>query len=76
VTRLTPLLVLVSALSACASAPEVVKLKPPVDLLQDCPHPTVATATNGDLARGILAYREALTLCNNDKAALREWDKE
>lgn len=76
--RLTLLLMLVSAASGCASVPApTLKMLPPVELIQECPHPVVSTNTNGDLARGILAYRESLTLCNNDKAALREWsDKE
>lgn len=58
-------------LTGCATT--TVKVLPPVDLLAECPHPIVSTATNGDLAKAIPAYRKALTLCNNDKAALREW---
>ncbi len=50
--------------------------QPPASLLEDCPHPEVRFSTNGELAEGLLAYREALILCNNDKSALREWAKE
>lgn len=73
--RRTATFLAVLALTGCATAPQVMKMTPPVDLLQDCPHPAVLTGTNGDLARGILAYREALSLCNNDKAALRAWSE-
>lgn len=65
------------ALIVTGCATTTVKDLPPVDLLAECPHPVVSTVTNGDLAKAIPAYRKALTLCNNDKAALREWaDKE
>lgn len=65
------------ALSGCAAlAPTVLKLKPPVELMQDCPSPVYRIGTNGELAAGILAERNALALCNNDKAALREWSKD
>lgn len=60
-------------LAGCASAPTVTKMLPPVDLLQDCGPVIELHATNGDLAGTILDYRKALHLCNNDKAALREW---
>lgn len=59
------------ALTACAA-----QVKAPPPYLEDCPHPTVDTTTNGGLVRGILAYRAALRSCNDDKAALREWYKE
>ena len=61
-------------LAGCVTAqPVVVKLLPPTDLLQDCLPPTYTVATNGDLATGILLERNALALCNIDKAALRAW---
>jgi hypothetical protein len=59
------------ALTACAAQ---VRTLPPY--LEDCLHPVVDTSTNGGLARGLLAYRRALRVCNDDKAALREWHKE
>lgn len=62
------------ALSGCfATVPEVIKLKPPVDLLQDCEHPAYGVRTNADIANGLLAYQDALDKCNIDKAALRAW---
>ena len=62
------------ALSGCAAlSPTVLKLMPPAELLQACPSPEYPVGTNGQLAAGILAERNALALCNNDKAALREW---
>lgn len=77
---LIKLLALVSAtagLMGCAAlTPEVVKQYPPTDLLADCPHPVINVTKNKGLAEGILAYRDALDKCNNDKAALREWQKE
>lgn len=64
-------------LAGCATrAPEVVKLTPPASLLADCEHPVINVTKNKGLAEGIVAYREALDKCNNDKAALREWSKE
>lgn len=61
-------------LTGCATKlPTVLKLYPPTDLMQDCLAPTYTVATNGDLATGILLERNALALCNIDKAALREW---
>jgi hypothetical protein len=63
--------------TGCATrSPEVAKQYPPTDLLADCPHPVVNVTKNKGLAEGILAYRQALDKCNNDKAALREWQKE
>lgn len=65
------------ALMGCALKPAVVlKLKPPVELLQECVASTYPVTTNGELATGILLERSALALCNNDKAALREWSKD
>jgi hypothetical protein len=50
-----------------------VGIKPPVDLMADCPHPAVSYMTNADLAKAILSYQGALELCNIDKRSLREW---
>lgn len=76
-SRLISLLAVI-LLAGCVTAPPVVvKLLPPTDLLQDCLSPTYTVATNGDLATGILLERNALALCNIDKASLRAWaDKE
>lgn len=63
-------------LTGCASVPSVQKLKPPELLLADCQVPTIVANTNGDLARSAQDLRYALVLCNNDKAALREWAKD
>lgn len=65
---------LIFGLMACAAPlPQVVKLMPPVDLLQDCAVPSYTINTNGELANGILLERNALALCNADKQALRAW---
>lgn len=62
------------ALSGCAgSTPLLVRDLPPEVLLQDCPEPPANIRTNKDLAEWALALRQALRVCNNDKAALREW---
>lgn len=63
------------ALTGCATAPVTVKLTPPADLLQECGPVVEQTVTNGQLAATILEYRKVLRLCNNDKAALREWSE-
>lgn len=64
-------------MASCATvAPKSVKVTPPMTFMVDCPEPEVDTATNGGLAKGITDLRGALRLCNNDKAALREWAKE
>lgn len=69
-------LILAALLGGCATpAPIVIKLRPDPVYLADCPHPDVDVSTNGGIATGLLAYRTALDLCNNDKEALREWDK-
>lgn len=64
------------ALMAGCSTVELVRDTPSPELTRDCPHPEVDTRTNGGLAQGIKAYRASLTLCNIDKASLREWAKE
>lgn len=64
-------------LAGCSTPPaRVLRDLPPQDLLQDCEEPTSPLQTNRHLAEHILALRTALRLCNNDKAALREWAKE
>lgn len=62
-------------LAGCAHThlPGTQIVTPPGVLMADCPHPEGSAGTNGDLARWLLAYREALKLCNNDKEGLREW---
>ena len=76
-SRLISLLVVLLATGCAITPPLVVKLLPPADLLQDCLAPTYTVVTNGDLATGIMLERNALALCNIDKASLRAWaDKE
>ena len=76
VTGLTSLFLLAS-LTGCATAtPQLIRSLPPQALLQDCPHPELDIQTNGDLLRGLRAYEQALSLCNIDKQALREWAKD
>jgi hypothetical protein len=72
--NLAAVIAVLMALSGCqALAPTVLKLMPPAELLQDCPSPEYSVRSNGDLAKAILAERNALALCNNDKGALRRW---
>ena len=49
---------------------------PSPELLRDCPSPVLTYRTNGELAEAIIAWRNALAVCNIDKATLREWAKE
>jgi hypothetical protein len=62
--------------SCAAVTPTSTKLLPPASLLADCPAPAPTVSTNGELVDYILALRGALRLCNDDKAALREWAKD
>lgn len=66
-------LCLLALLTGCASAPQLTALAPPQTLLQDCPHPDLPVATNGDLLRLLRAYEAVVEACNIDKRALREW---
>jgi hypothetical protein len=66
---------LVALLGACSTT-KYVKELPPVDLLAECPSPIVGYSTNADLAKAIIAYRDALALCNIDKSSLRDWAKD
>jgi hypothetical protein len=66
-------LLLVLALTGCASWRQPAAATPPWALLEDCPEPIPEAATNGGLARSLRALRDALRSCNDDKAALREW---
>lgn len=60
--------------TACTALPP--KQQPPAELLADCPEPLPPTErSNAGLARSVLDYRHALTECNADKAALREFFK-
>lgn len=68
-------LCLLALLTGCASAPQLTALAPPQPLLQDCPHPDLPVATNGDLLRLLRAYEATVEACNIDKRALREWAK-
>ena len=67
---------LMALLAGCATRIEYVRELPPVDLLADCPEPTLSVRTNGQLALSILALRATLAKCNIDKESLREWAKE
>lgn len=64
-------------LTACgvisAPPPQVVRLAPPTELVQECPiPPRPANPTNAELARWLNAYHQALEACNEDKRLLRE----
>lgn len=68
---------LIVGLTACAQAPiKTIRELPPAALAADCEHPAMRVSTNGQMAHTLLAYKQSLTMCNNDKAALREWMKE
>lgn len=71
--RRTALVMGLLALTACSTGPKWVRELPPQELLADCPTVVEELATNGGLARTILAYRRSLSTCNTDKASLREW---
>ncbi len=68
---------LVLALAGCAGAPaREQRILPPVDLIQETQAPSGSLTTNRDLANRVLELREALSQCNLDKKALREWADE
>lgn len=69
-----PLVVMLTAL-LCASCATVSPIRPPAELLRDCVVGDTDFSTNAGLSRSLLAYKQALGLCNADKAALREWAK-
>jgi hypothetical protein len=62
-------------ITGCASNPVFREARevPPAQLMQDCPAPSPIVTTNGELASYILSLKQVLRLCNDDKAALREW---
>lgn len=66
---------LLVALGGCAAPVVVVQAHPPLSLLLDCEHPSMRVGTNGEMAETLLAYKGALSKCNNDKASLREWER-
>ena len=66
------LVALILSLPACKTL-EVVRELPSPELLGDCPSPVLTYRTNGELAEAIVAWRNALAVCNIDKATLREW---
>ncbi len=74
--RLLSSLLLSSILLAGCAGVQPKPEAPNADLLMDCPTPTVQAKTNGQLASTLLAYRDALKNCNDDKAALREFYKD
>lgn len=75
VKRLTTAVLVTGLLVGCSVIPtsKVPVELPPTALLQECPIPEATVATNGQLAQWALSLKYALKLCNDDKAALREW---
>ena len=66
-----------AALTGCAiNPPKVIKLLPPVDLMQDCGKSDVFIAKNKDLAKAYQLRDADLDRCNLDKRALRSWANE
>lgn len=70
--RSLPFMVLLCAAGCQSMAP----VKLPEHLLLPCPEPTMRRTTNGELADTLDKFKWALRACNDDKAALREWQKE
>lgn len=70
------LLAMVLAGCTTMKVPETIVLTPPASLLKDCQYVQGALKTNRDLLMAYKGAMEALELCNNDKAALREWVRE
>lgn len=66
-TRIAALL-LAAFLTGCATYTN----PPPSEMLLPCPHPVVEVKTNGDLAKGLLAYRSSLDACNLQIDTLRQ----
>lgn len=56
----------------CCST-EIIRVKPPEVFLQHTPDPIPEGKTYGDMISHCLKLREAMELCNADKASLREW---
>lgn len=73
---LTSLCLLLSS-TACATKIETISVPtpqaPPAQYLRDCVAEKVEVRVNADLVRQNLALKQALRLCNADKAALRAW---
>lgn len=53
--------------------PEVVRVLPPLSLMDCPPHPAVRTETVRDVVRGLLDTRATLAECHAVLARLREW---
>ena len=64
-----------ACLMLCLTACSTTKIEgPPDSLLSDCAHaPKPPDHTNAGLANFAKAERDALDVCNTDKAALRAW---
>lgn len=64
-----------AALLACLLCASCASVTPdvPWSLLEDCYVPGASPQTNGELYRYTRSLRDALTACNDDKKALREW---
>ena len=69
--RVLILLLLSAFLIGCSSTPEVIKLQPPAELLQNTDPPSRPGVTYRDMLLWLSAHMEALDQCNADKAGLR-----
>jgi hypothetical protein len=73
INKVATCLALIATLMGCASVPDTSKAYPPSALVQDREVGAVDLTTNGGLAKAYQAAIAALTLSNNDKAAIRAW---
>jgi hypothetical protein len=69
------LTVLLLALSACGTTIQTVREAVPEALLVPCEAAYEDYSTNGGLAKSIESLKSALTGCNLDKEAIRQWGK-
>lgn len=67
------LLALLACCTGCSTLPPGAQQPVPDQWLLECKAQEREIRVNGDLGHRILDYKEALRLCNNDKAAIREW---
>ncbi len=66
-------LFLLVALFGCAAAPILGQQPVPEQFLGECRALEREIRTNGDLAKALQDHKKALTACNLDKRAIREW---
>lgn len=71
--RSLPFMVLLCA-AGCATMQQPITIPP--HLLMVCPEPAMRVLTNGEMASTLNNYHWALRACNDDKAALREGQKD